>query len=100
MGLANNFPDEIEILQLQGLAYSTDGDSFAMGNETLLIPNIMEAGLGDVLLDDSNQLYTSITNGNSGSIAGSCGDNFEANKNYWYNILNLVSCSPSDFPVF
>ncbi|KAH7835240.1 hypothetical protein Vadar_024309 [Vaccinium darrowii] len=56
MGLANNFPDEIEILQLQGLAYSTDGDSFAMGNETLLIPNIMEAGLGDVLLDDSNQL--------------------------------------------
>ncbi|KAH7833716.1 hypothetical protein Vadar_009027 [Vaccinium darrowii] len=100
MGLANNFPDEIEILQLQGLAYSTDGDSFAMGNETLLIPNIMEAGLGDVLLDDSNQLYTSITNGNSGSIAGSCGDNFEANKNCWYNILNLVNCSPSDFPVF
>ncbi|KAH7833831.1 hypothetical protein Vadar_010155 [Vaccinium darrowii] len=99
MGLANNFPDEIEILQLQGLAYSTDGDSFAMGNETLLIPNIMEARLGDVLLDNSNQLYTSITNGNSGSFAGSCCDNFEPN-NYWYNILNLVNCSPSDFPVF
>ncbi|KAH7835809.1 hypothetical protein Vadar_030069 [Vaccinium darrowii] len=81
MGLANNFPDEIEILQLQGLAYSTDG-------------------LGDVLLDDSNQLYTSITNGNFGSIAGSCCDNFEANKNYWYNILNLVNCSPSDYLVF
>ncbi|XP_058193480.1 transcription factor MYB16-like [Rhododendron vialii] len=101
MGLSSNFPDETETLQLQGLAYSTYiDDSLATGNENILLPNFMEVGLADIVLDNSNQLYPSITGGNSGNVAGSCCSDFEENTNYWNNLLNLVNCSPSGSPVF
>ncbi|KAI8527386.1 hypothetical protein RHMOL_Rhmol12G0071100 [Rhododendron molle] len=106
--ITNDFQDpkermEIELLQLQGLGYSTDHDDYSMatGNENILLPNFMEAaGLGDMLFDNSNQLYPSITGGNSGIVAGTCCSNLEANKNYWNSILDLVNCSPSGSPVF
>ncbi|KAG5521240.1 hypothetical protein RHGRI_033709 [Rhododendron griersonianum] len=103
MGLSSNFPDEMEILQLQGLAYPTDiDDPLATGNENILLPNFVEAGLAEILLDNSSQLYPSITGGNYGNVAGSCYGDFEVeeNKNYWNNILNLVNCWPSGSPLF
>ncbi|XP_058193471.1 transcription factor MYB16-like [Rhododendron vialii] len=101
----NDFQDpkermDIELLQLQGLGCSTDDDFMATGNETILLPNFMEAGFGDMLFDNSNQLYPSITGGNSGIVAGTCCSNLEENKNYWNSIVNLVNCSPSGSPVF
>ncbi|KAF7124777.1 hypothetical protein RHSIM_Rhsim12G0066100 [Rhododendron simsii] len=103
MGLSSHFPDEMEVLQLQGLAYSRDiDDSLATGNENILLPNFMEAGLADILLDNSSQLYPSITGGSYGNVAGSSNGDFEVeeNKNYWNNILNLVNCWPSGSPLF
>ncbi|KAH7833523.1 hypothetical protein Vadar_007141 [Vaccinium darrowii] len=93
-GIPNNFPD------VQGMAYSTDDDSLATGNESILLPNFMEAGLGEILFDDSNQLYPSITGANSGDVPASCCGDIEENKNYWNNILNLVNGLPSGSPVF
>ncbi|KAH7835771.1 hypothetical protein Vadar_029680 [Vaccinium darrowii] len=106
LGIPNNFPDDlkermdIELLQLQSLAYCTDNDSLATGNENILLPNIMEAGLGEILLDNPTQLYPSITGRNSGIVAGNCCGDFEGNKNFWNNIFNLVNCLPSDSPIF
>ncbi|XP_058192013.1 transcription factor MYB106-like [Rhododendron vialii] len=94
---------EIELLQLQGLGYSTDHDDYSMatGNENILLPNFMEAaGLGDLLFDSSNQLYPSIAGENSGMVAGTFCGNLEENKNnYGNSILNLVNCSQSGSPV-
>ncbi|KAI8527427.1 hypothetical protein RHMOL_Rhmol12G0074600 [Rhododendron molle] len=105
--IPNDFEDpkermEIELLQLQGLGYSTDHDDYSMatGNENILLPNFMEAaGFGDMLFDSSNQLYPSIAGENSGIAAGTCCGNLEENTNYWNIILNLVNCSPSGSPV-
>ncbi|KAG5521236.1 hypothetical protein RHGRI_033705 [Rhododendron griersonianum] len=78
-----------------------DDDFMATGNENILLPNFMEAaGLGDMLFDNSNQLYPSITGRNSGIVTGTCCGNLEENKNYWNSILNLVNCSQSGSPVF
>ncbi|KAM7516761.1 hypothetical protein LguiA_006344 [Lonicera macranthoides] len=41
-----------------------------------------------------------VGDGSGPSIGGGGGDYYEDNKNYWNSILNLVSSSPSDSPVF
>ncbi|KAG5521237.1 hypothetical protein RHGRI_033706 [Rhododendron griersonianum] len=84
---------DIELLQLQGLGYSTDHDDYSMAtrNENILLPNFMEAaGLGEMLFDSSNQLHQSITGENYGIVAGTCYGNPEENKNYW-NSINFES---------
>ncbi|KAF8390153.1 hypothetical protein HHK36_024675 [Tetracentron sinense] len=92
------------ITSLNDMTFSMEGhwtpESMRTGNGHVPVFNFME-GFSDHLLANSNNPNSSDSDGHSDNAggSGSHGD-YEENKNYWNDILNLVNSSPSDSPLF
>ncbi|KAF8378707.1 hypothetical protein HHK36_030056 [Tetracentron sinense] len=86
------------------MAFSMEGswtpESLTTGNGHVPVLDLME-GFTDLLLDNSNN-HSSSYSGRDSDNAGGCSgrDDYEENKNYWNNILNLVNSSPTGSPFF
>ncbi|PIA62805.1 hypothetical protein AQUCO_00200671v1 [Aquilegia coerulea] len=78
-------------------------ESSKVGNEHIPVTNFIE-GFTNLLLgnsDDRNSLDNSSGDSSDNGDADATGcEEYEENKNYWNNILNLVNSSPSDSPTF
>nr|ACN69972.1 MYB transcription factor ML2 [Thalictrum thalictroides] len=93
---------------LQDMGFSTTVDSpwssesSKVGNEHIPVTNFIE-GFTNLLLGNSINDRNSVDNTSGDGDSSDNGDadamdceEFEENKNYWNNILNLVNSSPSD----
>ncbi|XP_010258286.1 PREDICTED: transcription factor MYB34-like [Nelumbo nucifera] len=79
---------------------SWTSESSKTGNGHVPSSNFID-GFTDLLLNHSDDRNSSDGSRDSHNANGSRGTNdYEENKNYWNNILNLVNSSPSDSPVF
>ncbi|KAL5722904.1 hypothetical protein ACHQM5_006364 [Ranunculus cassubicifolius] len=68
-------------------------------NEEAPVTNFIE-GFTNLLLANSDDRRSMEHSGDSDNADGTVCDEFEENKNYWNNILDLVNSSPSDSPAF
>ncbi|KAF9623700.1 hypothetical protein IFM89_003845 [Coptis chinensis] len=69
------------------------------GHDHIPVTNFIE-GFTSLLLANSDDRNSVDHSGDSDNADGTGCDEYEENKSYWNNILNLVNSSPSDSPVF